>query len=85
MSDVALDLNKIFDDNITSCIPTLNLLGSKDMYSGKIYFSKYNSTMDQESIGLNVTFDGMVNCGLRKVNKDRVQYQRGHTDHERNI
>ena len=67
LSDVALDMNKVLDENVTSCLPTLSLLGSKDVYSASIHFSKYNSTMDQDNIGLRVTFDEIVNCGLRKV------------------
>ena len=67
LSDVASDLNKVLDENVTSCVPTLRLLESKDVYSASIHFSKYNSTMDQDNIGLRVTFDEMVNCGLRKV------------------
>ena len=67
-NEVALDLNKLFDGNTTSCIPTLGLLRSKDVYLTSIHFSKYNSTMDQDNIGLKVTFDGMVNCVSRKVN-----------------
>ena len=65
-SDVALDRNKVLDENVTSCVPTVNLLGSKDVYSASIHFSKYN-TMDQDDIGLRVTFNEMMNCGLRKV------------------
>ena len=68
LNEVALDLNKLFDGNITSCVSTPGLLGSKDVYFAIIHISKYNSTMDQDSIGLKVTFDGMVNCALRKVN-----------------
>ena len=66
--EVALDLNEAFDDNTTSCIPTLELLGPEDVYSGNIYFSKYNGTMDQDNITLRVVFDGKVKCGWRKVN-----------------
>ena len=66
-SDVALDLNKVLDENVTSCVPTVSLLGSKDVYSASIHFSKYNNTMDQDNNGLRVTFNEMVNCGLRKV------------------
>ena len=67
-SELALDLNKVFDGNITSCIPTLSLLGDKNLYSGNIHFSKYNSTIEQDNIGLRVTFNGQVKCAYRKVN-----------------
>ena len=68
LDEVALDLIEIFDDITTSCIPTLDLLRHKDVYSGNIYFSKYNSTMDQNNITLRATFDGKVKCGWRRVN-----------------
>ena len=66
-SEVALDLHKVIDDNITSCIPTLSLLGAKDVYSGNIHISQYNSTMDKYNIAFRVTFNGKVTCAHRKV------------------
>ena len=65
--DTRLDLNKLFDGDVTSCVVTTSLFTQREVYTAGLYVTSVNATSKNDTIALNVTFESDVICHKRKV------------------
>ena len=61
------DLNKLFDDDVTSCVVTMSLFTRRDVYTAGLFVTSVSGTSEKDKIALNITFESDVICLKRKV------------------